>query len=131
MQNTFLKEFNEIADKQGSRFPLKIVAQELVRDYHYPIQEMVFIATQYHDKSVAVRIIDDKGSVRTFFLPNSYAEKFRENFEDPKDFKHYQMHLVFTGFRDEKNSFGPLIKFVYLGDAQILDDVEILDSEVD
>lgn len=123
MQDSFLRDFNDIAEKQkqkqGTRFPLKITAQELIRNHHYPIQEVVFIATQYHPKTVAARIIDDKGDLRTFYLPDAYANKFRENFEDPKEFNTYLMYLVVSGFRDEEKLLSPFIKFIYQGDAQM------------
>ncbi len=78
---------------------------------------------------MVARIIEDKDVLRTFFLPDAYASKFRNSFEDPAEFNCYQMHLLFTGFRDEKNSIGPLLQFQYLGDAQHFDENVIIESE--
>lgn len=50
-----------------------------------------FYATSYYQKTVAARITDDKENMRTFYLPDAYANKYRDNFEDPATFRTYQM----------------------------------------
>lgn len=112
-----MKEFNEISKRQESRYPVKITVQELIRGHHYPIQEMVFIPTQYHSKTVIARILVGD-NVRSFFLPEAYANTFRNNFENANEFNCYEMYLVLTGFKDEVNSLAPLLNFVYKGEAQ-------------
>lgn len=94
------------------------MTSEFAKGVQYKISEVVFIATQVHDKSVVMRILDDQNNLRSYFLPEKHAEKFRQHFEDPTEINCYELYLKFNGFKDEVKKMQPLIEIIYLGEAQ-------------
>lgn len=121
LQQKFLDEFNEIGKTAYSSFPLKITPMEMKKDFHYSIKKVDYIVTQFHEKTVVFRITDENDELRSFFLPDAYAQKVRKQFEDPDDFICYKMFLEIKGFRDEVNKKAPLIRIFYDGEAQLVD----------
>lgn len=80
---------------------------------------MIYIPTQYHIKTVVLRIQDDKGVTRGFFLPEMYAEKMRTTFNEPEEFSCFNMFLKLISFKDTENKKVPILEILYNGSAQL------------
>lgn len=112
-----MKEFNEVCKETTTKFPKRILATELRKGFQYKISDVLYVATQVHERSVVLHINDGEG-MRSFFTPEKYADIFRNNYEDPSEINCHELYLQFNGFNDETKQMNPLLEIVYKGDAQ-------------
>lgn len=113
-----LKEFNEVCKDTPKKFPKRILATDLRKGFQYKISEVLYVATQVHERSVVLYVTDHEGNLRSFFAPEKYADIFRNNYEDPSEINCHELYLQFNGFNDETKQMNPLLEIIYKGDAQ-------------
>lgn len=89
----------------------------MVKGREYAINNIVYVATSVHEKSVILHI-DDAGAERGFFLPDKYADAIRNHYEDPKEINCFELYLEFKGFTDEEKKINPMFEIIYKGSAQ-------------
>lgn len=93
------------------KFPPRIQPNELKKGGEYQIVEV-------HEKSVVLRIHDDMVNIRSFFLPEKHANKFRNHFVNAEDVDCYELYLKFDGFQDTVKQINPMMEIIYKGEAQ-------------
>lgn len=96
-----------------------LVQGQLSKDFEYPINEILYIKTRINEKTVILRIKDMQNNLRTYFLPDFYANFFRDKHSNSEDIITNNMVLVFKGFNDEINHQSPDLKIFYLGNKQL------------
>ncbi len=117
--DNFMKEFNSVfTNDESIKFPARIHVQDLVKGNEYDISEVVYVKTVVHDQSVVLRIIDENKTLRILFLPEKFADKFRNNFANAADVNCHELYLIFMGFKDEASNKNPCFKIEYKGNAQ-------------
>lgn len=115
-----MDEFNALSKETSSfGYAKKIVATEMTIDFAYEIVQLEYIKTRFHSKTVVLRIKNEEDEMRSYFLPEFYANFFRERFPRPDDFVAYKIYLIFKGFKDNEKKQSPEFKLDYQGSRQL------------